>query len=394
MNHYEIIRYLKKKFTRIILFPLRLFPVNRHRILLINNLSKTFSDNQKYLGIELSKQPDLEIYYAGPGLSCQEKLKEYGIKPVVMNTFKYFYVGMTSQVLVTNSAGFSYMPLRKKQYIINTWHGGGAYKVAGTDMFENSKLFRKDLLFSSKNTNVFLSTNKRFTKEISRAMLVPIELFWEIGMPRNDCLITKNTVNTDEIKKKIGLKEDQKLVLYAPTYRKPDDNYFRESITIQYNIDSEKVCKALHDRFSGDWVFGYRLHPCVKNKADYIINGALDLSEYDDMQELLQAADVLINDFSSSFWDYMLTEKPCFLYAPDLDHYIEATKVYTPVSEWPFPKSRTNEELADSILSFDEDKYLADCHKHYEDLGGCESGKATDLVCERIINVCKGNIVG
>ena len=248
-------------------------------------------------------------------------------------------------------------------------------------------------MFSAKNTNLFLSTNKRFTKEISRAMLVPIELFWEIGMPRNDVLINKHTDNIDEIKKKIGLKATQKLVLYAPTYRKPDDNYFKESITIQYNIDKEKVCKALHERFDGDWVFAYRLHPCVKNKADYIINGALDLSEYDDMQELLQVADVLINDFSSSFWDFMLTEKPCFLYAPDLDHYVETTRVYTPVSEWPFPQSRTNEELVNCILSFDENMYHSNCKKHYKDLGGCESGNATFFVCERVINICKGNVI-
>ena len=76
------------------------------------------------------------------------------------------------------------------------------------------------------------------------------------------------------------------------------------------------------------------------------------------------------------------------MYAPDLDHYIKTTKVYTPVESWPFPKSRNNKELKECILNFDKRKYDVDCKKHYEQLGGCESGQATKLVCDRIKEVC------
>lgn len=58
---------------------------------------------------------------------------------------------------------------------------------------------------------------------------------------------------------------------------------------------------------------------------------AIDLTDYEDMQELLLAADAMINDFSSSMWDFMLTGNPSFMYAVDLPHYVETTEVYTPV---------------------------------------------------------------
>jgi len=103
------------------------------------------------------------------------------------------------------------------------------------------------------------------------------------------------------------------------------------------------------------------------------------------MQELLLAADVLITDFSSAVWDFMLTGRPCFLFALDYDRYIETADVYTPMSEWPFPKARGNAELEENILAFDEKRYAEDCARHYVELGGCETGRAAQLVGERLL---------
>ncbi len=386
----DLIRYLKKKSMRAVLTPLKIVPVKKNRILMINDIGYNYSCNPKVITEHLLQhnKDQFEIVFAVKNLDQHQFLKEKGLKITRFNSFNYFLYALTSNVIVTNSGGISYIPLRKSQYVINTHHGGGAYKVAGIDMFEDSFFFRKDMMLSAKQTKCFLSTNRKFTECISEAYLLSKDIFWEIGMPRNDRLVNRKQENIEFIKKKIGLKLEQRLVLYAPTYRKPADNYYKESIAIQYNIDNNMVCKALKERFGGEWVFAYRLHPCVENKHDYIVDGALDLSDYDDMQDLLEVADVLINDFSSSFWDYMLTGKPCFMYAPDMDHYIETTNVYTPVDSWPFPKSRNNKELKESILKFDEKKYAADCKKHYEELGGCESGQATKLVCDRIKEVC------
>ncbi len=386
----DFIRYVKKTAIRCILFPIRVFPVKRNRITLINDVGYNYAGNPKAIAEYLCKHYSgkYDLFYSVNDVDKWSVSKNTGITPVRFNSLKYFYYVLTSNVLVTNSGGLSYIPLRKRQYVINTHHGGGAYKTAGIDMFGDSLFFRKDMLLQARQTNCFLSTNKRFTEVISKATLIPKEMFWEIGMPRNDRLVSKETDESERIKSRIGLKPGQKLVLYAPTYRKPSDNYYKGSIAIQYGIDSETVCKALGKRFGGEWVFAFRLHPCVENKEEYIVDGALDLSEYEDMQELLEAADVLINDFSSSFWDYMLTGKPCFMYAPDLEHYVETTKVYTPVEQWPFPKSTNNEELEQSILNFNEECYKEACKKHYDDLGGCETGQATKLVCERIEKVC------
>ena len=385
-----ILRYSKKILMRTLMLPLRLLPIRRNRVVLMNALSQNYSDNPKYVAeYLLAHYPGkLQIVIPVKDPDANSQLSEKGLTVVKYNSLKYFYYALTCQVFLTNSGGFSYLPMGKKQYIINTWHGGGAYKKCGLDMYEDTKLFRKDLKLAADKTDVFLSTCEKFTEVISRSLLTPREVFWGIGMPRNDSMLNPDPAVRQAVREKLGLKDGEKLILFAPTYRKPDDNYFKESIAISYGVDCPRVCKAMETRFGGTWRFAYRLHPCVTNRDGLPGGDVLDLSDYPDMQELLQAADAMINDFSSSMWDFMLTGRPSFLFAVDLEHYVQTTQVYTPVKDWPFPSSTNNDDLEKTILEFDEAAYAAACRRHYEELGGCETGRATELICKRIYEKC------
>ena len=387
----DLLRFGKKVAMRICLYPFRIFPIKKNRVVLMNNLAKTYADNPKCVAEYLTEnyKDKFEIIFPVNNLEKHAFLEEKGIKPVRFNSLKYFYYTMTAKIYLTNSGGFSYVPLRKKQYVINTWHGGGAYNKCGLDMYVDTKIFRYDLEMSAKYTNAFLSTCHKFTEVISKSMLVPKEVFWQIGMPRNDIMLKGNEEIRNKVRKEIGLTDDKRLILFAPTYRKPNDNYFKESVAISYGVDTERVCAAMEKRFGGKWVFAFRYHPAVTNRESFEQGkNVLDLTDYPDMQELLCASDAMINDFSSSMWDFMLSGKPSFLFAIDLEHYIKTTEVYTPVDSWPFPKSVNNDQLEKNILEFNEDDYKAACKRHYDELGGTESGEATKLVCERIYNEC------
>lgn len=390
MNKSEVLRYYKKIIMRIAISPLKLLPVKTSRVLLINDMSPHYADNLKYIGEEIRKRKkSIELIYAGYSLDCVKSLKEKGIRPVQLNSFMYFFYGMTSKVLITNSGGISYLPLRNNQYVINTWHGGGAYKKMGIDMYEDTPMFRKDMALAAKETDVLLTTCKRFKDAYCKAMLESPDKFWEIGMPRNDDLKNGNKEKRENVRKKLGLDQQDRLILFAPTYRKQNDDYFNDSIAISYGIDEARTCNALHEKFGGNWIFAYRYHPCIVNRQTVKnAKNVIDLTDYDDMQELLLAADVLINDFSSSMWDFMLTGKPCFIFAKDLKHYVETTDLYTPVSEWPFPIAESNEELVENINGFNEENYRKNCKNHYELLGGCETGRATEIVCDWILEKC------
>ena len=92
----------------------------------------------------------------------------------------------------------------------------------------------------------------------------------------------------------------------------------------------------------------------------------LNVSTYSDMQELLFASDVMITDFTSAMFEFAIMDKPCFLYASDLEEYMKERGLIT-LDEVPFPKTDSNEELEEIILSYEKEAYLAKVHEFMTD---------------------------
>lgn len=140
-------------------------------------------------------------------------------------------------------------------------------------------------------------------------------------MPRNDELVNNHDNKTAAyIRKYYNIPADNKIILYAPTYRKGKRNEATD-----YNLDVRGIVEAAKERFGGEWTILYRMHYFIKKRlpADTKGQHIIDVTDYGDMQDLLLAADILITDYSSSVWDYSLLKRPCFLYTTDLDEYLE-----------------------------------------------------------------------
>ena len=102
------------------------------------------------------------------------------------------------------------------------------------------------------------------------------------------------------------------------------------------------------------------------------------------MQELLYITDILITDYSSSMWDFSLTERPVFLFAPDIDSYDVERGFYTNPYSWPFSIAKSNKMLLDQIRTFDLSEYKNKVHKHQQDLGSYEDIDACRNICKHI----------
>ena len=50
-------------------------------------------------------------------------------------------------------------------------------------------------------------------------------------------------------------------------------------------------------------------------------NRVIDVTRYPDIADLYVAADALVTDYSSVFFDFVLTDKPMVFLAPDLSQY-------------------------------------------------------------------------
>lgn len=379
----EFFRYFLKCSIRNILKLLWCFRIRPNRIILLNECNFSYADSPKYIAEYLNKHnPDqLQIIFPIKKLP-QQNIPH--VKFVRFSSLPYFYYALTAKVFVTNDGGISYLPLRSQQYVINTWHGGGAYKRVSTSLSQ-SKYYRIDQKLAARNTDIFLSSSKKFTHVMSEAMLIPPHKFWEIGLPRNDLLVESDDKLKKDLKEKIGISPSQKLVLYCPTFRK--ETLLGKNMAFNSHIDIEKVIYALNLRFKGSWNFGYRLHPSIKIRPQ-LNHNIWDLSDYPDIQELLLVSDILITDYSSCMWDFMLTGNPVFIYAEDFEEYYKGTGFYTPMSEWPFLQAQNTAELVNNILAFDEQTYANACYRHYSQLGGTETGHSTALIGNLIVKMC------
>ena len=390
-----IIRLTLKLGMLILLFPLRIFPIKVNRILLLNsilNFDSKYGCNPKYIAeyiLENYKNKFEIIYPLGKNRDKIE-LTNKGIKVVELGSLKYYYYAITSKVFITTSGAISYIPFRKKQIIINTWHGGGAYKKMGLD--NNKELaYKINCQIVERKTTYFVSSNKFFSKIVEQALLIPRNKILEIGLPRNDIFFHKNNEIIRKVKKYYNLSDKNKIILYAPTYRTKNGNQMLKHELGPYNLDYKKILKILKEKFGGEWKFALRVHPSIVSQLKDIPRDIVNMSDYDDVQELLYASDILINDYSSIMWDFVQTRKPCFIYASDLKEYENSAGLYTKPSSWPFPLAETENELLKKIAKFDNKEYQKEIDYYFEWMGNFESGEACKKLVNIIVKEC-GNI--
>lgn len=372
--------YIAKVCIKQLLKLTRIIPVKQNRIFFLAFSGKQYACSPKYIYEKLlSKYP--ETFDMVWMISHSTEIPGHPIY-VKRNTLKYCYYMLTSHVIVSNGGFNAFLPYKKSQLKINTWHGGGAYKKGGLDTAV-STLERKRIQTDGKNTDILISSNKCFSNVFPPSSAINPQKVWEIGLPRNDMIISASDMDKSRIFQKLKINSNKKLLLYAPTYR----GDFLHASFKDFTFDYESCKTALSKRFGGEWVLGFRMHYAY-DEAIKDIPEIMNLSAYSDMQELLLAADVLITDYSSSIWDFSLTEKPCFIWATDLEQYKDEVDFYTPIEKWPFPIAKNNKQLLFNILNFNEDSYRKAIKQHHEDLGDCETGRASELVSDAIFDYC------
>ena len=111
----------------------------------------------------------------------------------------------------------------------------------------------------------------------------------------------------------------------------------------------------------------------------------VNVAAYDDIQELLVAADAMATDYSSCICDFLLGGRPGFIFAPDLDAYANGRGLCYPLETTPFPVAKTSSGLADAIRAFDAVRY-AEARESFLEARGCvEDGQASARVADLIV---------
>jgi CDP-glycerol glycerophosphotransferase len=261
----------------------------------------------------------------------------------------------TSRYIVTNQHLPNWFRRRPGQVVVQTWHGTPLKRI-GFDIedlqFADTKYFEK-LEEEAKNWSHLVSPNRFSTPILRRAFRYEGEML-EIGYPRNDILFAtdeRREAIVKEVRRRLGLPEGKKVVLYAPTWR--DDEFYSGG---KYKISMMLDLDAARERLGDDHVLLVRRHPNVVDDILGAGNGfVFDVSTYPDMADLLAITDVLITDYSSVMFDFASTGRPMLFFTYDLAHYRDKLRgfYFDFEAEAPGPLLGTSDEVIDAVADVD-----------------------------------------
>ena len=182
----DIIKNIAVFLIRNIFKVMWIFKIKDERIFCSSFLGAQYSCNPKYIAeYLLEKYPDsFEIIFE---LKNPKSMDQKQIKFVKSLSITMIYYFCTSKVIISNGGMPSYLPKRKNQYVINTWHGGGAYKRCPLDGRHLIDRYKR------RCTDLVLSSNRKFS-ELEVPDIVPgyAGEIMTCGMPRNDLLFSGN----------------------------------------------------------------------------------------------------------------------------------------------------------------------------------------------------------
>lgn len=350
--------------------------------------------NPKYIAEELIRRNlDYELVWITPKKGGAVYLPD-SIRCVCRESFESYMEMATAKIWIDNSINFFWVPIAKKkgQYLFETWHGSMGLKRVGKDDVQNKRWLRVAKKYN-KNTD-FCISNSEFEDEVFRTTHWPNAEILHYGHPRNDILfLSRETARYHEIREKVfsffaekdvSLQADDHFVLYAPTWR--DDGR-----TDCFDIDFKELISALERKYGGSWKVLMRLHFHDRKKSfaidESLKDAVIPATAYPDMQELMAVSDVGISDYSSWVCDFVLTRRPVFIYATDLEKYNTERGLYYKLETTPFPIATNNDELVENILNFDAVKYDQGCTEFLKDKGCFEQGTAAKQVVDKIVEL-------
>ena len=293
-----------------------------------------FACNPHALWKYVTENTDFDTAWIIKKISYYDTLTARGIKCAIYDTIEANEIISAADIIIANSYTFLNIPKNDHQLLVNLWHGSG---VKAHDYYDHDLNPRHVIKLKNYFNKVDLmcvhSLDDRF--KLSAMLHFDLRKIYVTGQPRLDCVVNSNG------RKKLAdiFGEDivhyNRLIFFAPSYRSNmschagkiySDNIFRLD-----DYDNEKLNNFLEKHNAA---IIYKLHPieqtAFKGRVFEMNNRCFELTDgilfehdirYD---ELINAFDVMISDYSSIVFDYLLLDRPVVYLLPDFDEYKNA----------------------------------------------------------------------
>jgi len=304
----------------------------------------------------------------------QGEIPEY-VKPVDYRSLEAVREFATARVWVDNFTKSYYLKrARGRQYYVQTWHGDRAIKRIGYDEKKTGERRVEEQCSR-------ITTASTFGEGMYRTAFAYNGAYIRAGSPRNDLLVSNDPARREAIRRALEISPDTRLLLYAPTYRRED-----ELIPKSVQMDLARTLDCLESVTGAPWKCLYRAHYLSSGiELEAVQDRIVDVTRYPDMTELLLASDMVLTDYSSCALDFIIMDRPALFYIPDWDDYVATRGVYFDVRQSPLMTAENQAQLEALIQALTPESVRQNCADIREYFGYYETGRATDAVCDYIV---------
>ncbi|AEG31692.1 CDP-glycerol glycerophosphotransferase family protein [Thiomicrospira cyclica] len=243
--------------------------------------------------------------------------------------------------LVNNSTYPPYFIRKEGQKYLNTWHGT-PWKTLGKDI-KNNFMEHKNTQRNFLHATHILSPNTHTTWVLRERYDIEglyTGKFAETGYPRIDLTLNMDESRKTSLQEKLGLDPNKKTILYAPTWR---------GTLGSVELEVEKLINEINALKHPDINLLFRGHYFVESAAYENDLGNLVVPQEVNTNELLGIIDVLVTDYSSIAFDFMVTGKPIIYYLEDYEQYKQERGLYFEADKLPGEVAYDIKELKNRV---------------------------------------------
>lgn len=348
-----------------------LVPRNKRIWLFGSTFGRRFADNPRYLYLYIDQHRE-KLGIRPIWISHDEKvvkmLNDNGCEAYIYHSLKGILFALIGKVyLFDNYSKDINFWLSGGAVKINLWHGIPLKKIQHDNVFdkfrhpengwERFKNFPRNIS-DEKPHHYVLTTSVNLRKIFASAFRTKNVLV--ASYPRNEVLVSERVKNLYSVeekrdRKKINdfLRKDRnvseevtkrKMVFYMPTFRQSETLFFK-------HFDKKDFQGFLKEN---NILFCIKLHPKSKLNREFQNIQSKNIMVIDkdaDPYVFLKLADVLITDYSSIYFDYLLLDRPIIFFDYDLKEYLsDSREMYFDYDKFtPGRKAENYEELKKAL---------------------------------------------
>lgn len=316
---FSMIPYSRKLAKRAIAFIDFIFPKNNQLIAMSSNAGlKALGGPRAIFESIKKKHPEYTAVYLlkNPKDEWQTELySAEGILAFLMAKFAFVSHGI---------ADFGFMRSSRRKIVISTWHGT-PLKLIG---FRSNRMLNKRELQRKKEglgyIDYWLVSSKQEAALFSYAFGFNARDFLLVGHPRNDQLLQRNSTKKELRKYLKWISDDTRVVLYAPTFRTTENLEGPDMKKTEiFPFDDLNIDKMQKELELTNTVILLRTHPYEEDVEFWFGKRIIDFrsSVCPDIYEVLADIDIVVTDYSSIAYDFMLLDRPVVYLPYDLKEY-------------------------------------------------------------------------